>query len=261
MKIHFCLGPGLVPDRWPDAVCTATHDRMTTLILYSWTIMVCHGKFATIVDQGPARHTLEVRLGQCQPFNRHAVPLSIISQNSRKGPRTTAISHSCGDIGAYQSPVHRIILTSASAYGITSDHFVSRLWSRTGGQMPQNASWLFMHDQDNRWTRDGHCCMGAGSCTAWYTSCIALPAAVISSLGLLWRHPIGCCPCHDNCLAKLPKPGCGTSNKPPWRLIRPQGCHAERTPISIVCGYHVDMSIGLLTLGGDVPDPGRQPRH
>jgi hypothetical protein len=67
MKIHFCLGPGLVPDRWPDAVCTATHDRMTALILYSRTITVCHeGSLQTLLDQGPARHAVEdvLRLGQ-----------------------------------------------------------------------------------------------------------------------------------------------------------------------------------------------------
>jgi hypothetical protein len=127
--------------------------------------------------------------------------------------------------------------------------------------MPHNASWLFMHDQDHAPA------VGRGIATAawepgvaWFGGCIALPAAVISKLGLLRPHPIGCCRCHDNCLAKLPKPGCGTSNKPLWRLIRPQGCHAEN-PIPIVCCYHVGMSIGLLTLGGDIPDPGRQLRH
>jgi hypothetical protein len=190
------------------------------------------------------------------------LPLSIGRQNSRKGPRTTAIvSLMWEQWGLSVSSPPNNTGTGFHLRHRQRPLRIEALESDRGCKCRKTPlGFLCTSNTTHRPLERGMATTAWEPGVARLGGCIALPAAVISNLGLLRPHPIGCCRCHDNCLAKLPKPGCGTSNKPLWRLIRPQGCHAEN-PIPIVCCYHVGMSIGLLTLGGDIPDPGRQLRH
>jgi hypothetical protein len=103
-------------------------------------------------------------------------PSASEGKTAGRDPEQRPSSHSRENNGAYHFPVHRIIQAPAFAYGIVSDHFVSRLWSRTGGTNAAQrllALYARSRPRTGRWTRDSHCRMGAGSCMAWWLYCPA----------------------------------------------------------------------------------------
>lgn len=113
-------------------------------------------------------------------------PSASSKRNAGRGSRTTATVSLVSNNGAHNLSVLRTIRTQVSTPRQQQRRL--RLWSGTGVQMPQSASWLFMHDRNHPPTAgwgDAYCPLGAGSC---HGLVVVLPSRQSSSaiLGLPW---------------------------------------------------------------------------